>query len=252
MLTRRRTFNPFTELTAAVLLVVLVLVINTWQFSLAVLLLVVVPAILLSGKPRLIALALLVIAAPMLLSSLVLHGLFFPEGETVLLQWGIARVTAEGLHFALSMGLRMTVFSAALLTAAMTINIAELIATMTHRGWNRKLVFVIGSAVGLLPQVAERSRQITRAQQARGLVVHGGLVSRFKGLLMVSIPLVLSLLVDASERSRMLEARGFSSAVARTSYLPDTDSPAQRMTRWAMLGVVVLFSIVWFMAGGGR
>ena len=33
-----------------------------------------------------------------------LHGLFFPEGRTVLAVWGPARVTAEGLSFALEAG----------------------------------------------------------------------------------------------------------------------------------------------------
>ncbi|MBG6216847.1 energy-coupling factor transport system permease protein [Arthrobacter sp. CAN_A6] len=245
---RRRIFNPLTELLAATLVVVLVLVVNRWQFSFVVLVAGILPAVLLSGKPRSIGLALAVVAAPLLVSSLVLHGLFFPEGTSVLAQWGPARVTVEGLEFAALMGLRMAVFSGALLTVMMTASIPELVSTLTHRGWNRKLVFVIGSAVGLLPSVVIRAQHIRRAQEARGLVVGGGL-RRFKALLMVSTPLVTGLLVDASERTHMLEARGFSSTVRRTSYLPDTDSAAQRAARWAMTGGVVLFSCLWFAIG---
>ncbi len=120
---RRRVFNPLTELLAAGLIVGLLLVVNSWQFSLAVLAFVVVPGVLLSGKPRQVALALALTAGPLLLSSLVLHGLFFPEGTTVLAQWGPARVTAEGLGFAALMGLRMAVFAGVLLTAALTVRI---------------------------------------------------------------------------------------------------------------------------------
>lgn len=246
MLPRRRFFNPLTELCAAALLVVVVLTVNSWQFSLAVLVVLVLPAVLVSGKPKQIGLAFLVLAGPMLASMLLLHGLFFPEGDTVLAQWSIFRVTAEGLSFGLEMALRIAVFIGALLTVTMTLNIADLIATMTHRGWDRKLVFVLGAALGLLPQVAERAGQITRAQQARGLVVRQGLFSRGRALLMVSTPLVIGLLVDAAERTRMLEARGFSARAARTSYLPDTDSPRQRGARWSMLAGVGLFSVLWF------
>lgn len=242
---RRRILNPLTELLAAVLLVVLVLVVNRWEFSLAVLLLVVVPAVLTSGRARQIGLAVLLIAGPLLLSSLLLHGLFFPEGRTVLLDLGPARVTREGLAFAAVMGLRMSVFTGVLLTAAMTLDVPELLATMTHRRWNRKLVFVVGSAVGLIPHVALRSRQITRAQQARGLVVGRGPLSRVRALLTVTTPLVIGLLVDASERNRMLGARGFSSPGPRTSYLPDTDTPRQRAARRAMAVGVGLFSVLW-------
>jgi energy-coupling factor transport system permease protein len=249
---RRRVFNPLTELLAAALLVVLVLVVNAWQFSLAVLVVVVVPGVLLSGRPRRIAVTLALTLGPLLVSSLVLHGLFFPEGTTVLAQWGPARVTAEGLQFAALMGLRMAVFAGVLLTAALTLSIPELMSTLTHRGWNRKLVFVLGSAVGLLPHVTERARQISRAQQARGLLVRGGLRSRARGLLMVTVPLVTGLLIDASERTHLLEARGFSSSGPRTSYLPDTDTPAQCAARWVMAGGVLVFSCAWYVLGGQR
>ncbi|WP_104180962.1 energy-coupling factor transporter transmembrane component T [Arthrobacter sp. B0490] len=245
---RRRIYDPLTELLAAVLLVVLVLVVNRWEFSLAVLVLGVLPAVLLSGRPRQIGLAIALVTGPLLVSSLLLHGLFFPEGRTVLADLGIARVTAEGLSFAALMGLRMGVFSGVLLTAAMTLDVPELLASMTHRGWNRKLVFVVGSAVGLIPHVALRGQRITRAQQARGLVVGRGPLSRFRALLTVLTPLVIGLLVDASERNRMLEARGFSSPGVRTSYLPDTDSPRQRLVRRCMVAAVAVFSTVWLVA----
>lgn len=246
---RRRIYNPFTELLVAVLLVVLVLVVDRWEFSFFVLVFVVLPAVLVSGKPRRIGAAIALIAGPLLVSSVLLHGLFFPEGSSVLFEFGPARATEEGLAFAVLMGLRMCVFTGVFLTAAMTLDLPELIATMTHRGWDRKLVFIIGSAVGLLPHVALRGQQITRAQQARGLVVGRGPLSRLRALLMVITPLVIGLLVDASERNRMLEARGFSSPVARTSYLADTDTPAQRRFRRVLTIVVVLFSVAWLVLG---
>ena len=246
---RRRIFNPLTELLAAVLVVVVVLVVNRWEFSLAVLLLVVVPGILFSGRPRRTGIAVAVVAGPLLVSTLLLHGLFFPEGSDVLLDLGPARVTSEGLTFAALMGLRMSVFAGVLLTAAMSLDVPDLLATMTHRGWNRKLVFIVGSAVGLVPHIASRAAQFTRAQQSRGLVVGRNPLSRMRALLAVTTPLVIGLLVDASERNHMLGARGFSSSAVRTSYLPDTDSPRQRTARRMMVAVVGLFSIVWLGTG---
>lgn len=242
---RRRIYNPVTELLTAALLVVLVLVVNRWEFSLGVLVLGVLPAVLLSGRARRIGLALALVTGPLLISSLLLHGLFFPEGERILLDLGIARVSVEGLVFAAVLGVRTSVFAGVLLTTAMTLDTAELLATMTHRGWNRKLVFVVGSAVGLIPHVALRGQQITRAQQARGLVVGRGLFTRLRGLLAVTTPLVIGLLVDASERNHMLEARGFSAAVERTSYLPDSDTAGQRVFRRLLVLGVGLCSAVW-------
>lgn len=243
---RRRIFNPLTELAVAALLVVLVLVINDWRFSLAVLLCVVLPAAATSGRAQRIVVVFGVLVGPMLVFLLLLHGLFYPEGNTVLLKLGIAAVTAEGLHFALSMGARVAAFTALLLTAALCMDVSELLATLTHRRWNRKLVFVLGAAVGLAPHVSDRATQITRAQQARGLVVTGNPLSKLRALVMVGRPLIAGLLIDAADRSRTLVARGFAGTALRTSYRADTDTAAQRTVRWGMSAAVVVFTAWWY------
>jgi energy-coupling factor transport system permease protein len=243
---RRRILNPLTELTIAGLLVVLVLVIDSWRFSLGVLLLLVLPAAATSGRAGRIAVAFGALAGPMLLFLLLLHGLFYPEGESVLLDLGVAAVTAEGLLFALEMGTRVAAFAGLLLTAALSLEVSELLDTLTHRGWNRKLVYVLGSALGLAPLVADRASQITRAQQARGLVVTRSPLSKLRALVMVGRPLIAGLLTDAADRSRTLDARGFAGTGPRTSYHADTDTPAQRMVRWGMLAAVVVFTSWWY------
>lgn len=243
---RRRIWNPLTELTIAGLLVVLVLVVDDWRFSLAVLLLVVVPAAATSGRAGRIIVAFGVVVGPMLLFLLLLHGLVYPEGETVLLSLGPAEVTMEGLQYALSMGLRVAAFAGLLLTAALSLDVSELLSTLTHRGWNRKLVFVLGAALGLAPLVSERASHITRAQQARGLVVTRNPVSKFQALVMVGRPLIAGLLMDAADRSRALEARGFAGTGRRTSYRADTDTAAQRTVRWVLLAAVVIFTLWWY------
>lgn len=247
MRVRRRTYNPLTELTVAALLVVLVLVVDDWRFSIAVLLLVVVPAAATSGRAARIAVGFGALAGPMLFFLLLLHGLFFPEGSTVLVDLGFAAVTAEGLLFALTMAARVAAFTGLLLTAALCLDVPELLATLTHRGWNRKLVFVLGSALGLAPLVAERAARITQAQQARGLVVTRNPVTKLRALVHIGRPLVTGLLMDAAERSHSLEARGFASAGLRTSYREDTDTPTQRRLRWGMLAAVVGFTLWWYL-----
>lgn len=243
----RPILNPLTELTIAAMLVVVVLVIDDWRFSLAVLLLVVLPTAATSGRARRIAVVFGLLVGPMVLFLLLLHGLFFPEGQTVLLDLGVAAVTAEGLWFALTMATRIAAFAGLLLTAALCMDVSELLATLTHRRWNRKLVFILGSALGLAPLVSERAAQITKAQQARGLVVTRNPLSKLRGLVMVGRPLIAGLLMDAAERSRALEARGFAATVPRTSYRTDTDTAAQRRVRWAMLAAVVVFILWWYL-----
>jgi energy-coupling factor transport system permease protein len=145
------------------------------------------------------------------------------------------------------MGTRTAAFAGLLLTAALSMDVSELLSTLTHRGWNRKLVFVLGAGLGLAPLVSDRATQITKAQQARGLVVTRSPLSKLRALVMVGRPLIAGLLMDAADRARTLEARGFAGTVPRTSYRADTDTTAQRTARWAMLAAVVLFTAWWYL-----
>src|SRR6478752_5168764 len=97
--------HPLTALTAAGCAAVITTAGGNWAVSVAVAL----AAVLLAARAR-VALRVLgsaaAILAPLFLSLLLLHGLFFPEGRTVLAQWGPARVTAEGLGFGLELAAR--------------------------------------------------------------------------------------------------------------------------------------------------
>ena len=88
--------HPLTSLAAAGSTAVITTAAGSLPLSLAV----VAAAVVLSGAAGTAARLLPAAAAilvPLGLSLLLLHGLFFPEGTTVLAEWGPARVTSEGL-----------------------------------------------------------------------------------------------------------------------------------------------------------
>jgi energy-coupling factor transport system permease protein len=156
-----------------------------------------------------------VILVPLCLSLLVLHGLFFPEGHTVLAQWGPARVTAEGLGFALELGTRTTACVLVFLLFSFTVSIPDLLSALSARRIPPQFGFVLASTLTLL--------------------VRGGILSRIGALRLQMVPLVLALMDDAGSRAQALDARGFGSAGPRTSYRDVADTAAQRRLRAAAL-----------------
>ena len=196
------------------------------------------------GTARRVLPASAAVLVPLGLSLLVLHGLFFPEGRTVLAAWGPARITAEGLDFTGQRILLLAAVVMVLLLFSFTVSLPDLVAALSARGVQGRFAFVLASTLTLLPAIAERARRIREAQEARGLVVSRGLLSRAAAFRLQAVPLVLSLIEDAGTRAAALEARGLSSPGPRTSYREVPDSGVQRTARvvlvLAALAAVVL------------
>lgn len=176
-----------------------------------------------------------VILVPLCLSLLVLHGLFFPEGHTVLAQWGPARVTTEGLAFALELGTRTTACVLVFLLFSFTVSIPDLLSALAARRIPPQFGFVLASTLTLLPAVAGRLDRIRQAQETRGMVLRAGMLPRLGALRLQMVPLVLALIDDAGSRAQALEARGFGNPGPRTSYREVADPTSQRRFRAAAL-----------------
>jgi energy-coupling factor transport system permease protein len=243
----RSRLHPLTALTAAGCAAVITTAAASWPLSVAVAL----AAGLLAGRAgvaRRVLTAAAVILVPFGLSLLMLHGLFFTEGRAVLAAWGPARVTLEGLAFALEAGSRSAACVLVLLLFSFTVSVPDLVAALTARRVPRQFSFVLASTLTLLPAIGARLDSIRQAQQARGLVLRGGVLSRLAAVRLQMVPLVLGLIEDAGSRAQALDARGFSRSGPRTSYREVADPPAQRRFRAAALllaaGAVLLRVVV--------
>lgn len=205
------------------------------------------------GTLRRLLPAALAVLAPLALSLLMVHGLAFPEGTTVLARWGPARITAEGLAFA---GERTALLSAVvlvLLVFSFSVSVPDLVAALSAHGLRGRLGFVVASTLTLLPAITARAVEIRQAQESRGLVVRRGLFHRVAAFRMQAVPLVLSLVEDAGTRAAALEARGFSSTGPRTSYRTVPDPPAQPIIRLVLVGAAAAAVVarLWPAVAGG-
>ncbi len=239
---KRTRLNPLTWLAAAGSTAAITTAAASWQLSLAVVA-ACLGLSLAGGTARRVLPAAAAVLVPFGLSLLVLHGLFFPEGRTVLAEWGPARVTAEGLDFAGQRILQLSAVVMALLLFSFSVSVPELVAALSARGLQGRFAFVLASTLTLLPAIADRARRIRQAQESRGLVVTRSLVSRVAAFRLQAVPLVLSLIEDAGTRAAALEARGLSSPGPRTSYREVPDSSLQRAAR-VILVLMALAAVV--------
>ena len=242
--------NPLTALAASGAAVTLTMAASNWPASVAV-----AAAALGAGAGagvlhRVLA-ASAVILMPLWFSLLVLHGLFFPEGRIVLAAWGPARITVEGLAFALEMGTRTTACVLVLLLFSFVVNVPDFVATLTTRRIPPQFGYVLASTLTLAPAITDQLTRIRQAQEARGLVLGGSLLQRLSAARLQMIPLVLALIQDAAERGHALDARGFNSPGPRSTYREVADSRGQRRFRRAVLGlaaaaVILRLGASWF------
>jgi energy-coupling factor transport system permease protein len=245
--------NPLTTLTAAAAVLVITTAASSWAVSLTV----AAGAAVLAGAvgtARRVLLAAGVILAPFWLSLLLMHGLFFPEGRTVLASWGPARITAEGLGFAVDMGLRTSAFVLVLLLFSFSVRVPELVAALAALRLPPQFGYVLASTLMLAPIIAARLDKVRQAQESRGLVVGKGFGNRLGAARLQMVPLVLGLVHDAGIRAQALDARGFRRTGPRTTYTQVRDSRAQRGFRIlaVLLAVAaVAVRITASLAGGG-
>ncbi|WP_255768523.1 energy-coupling factor transporter transmembrane component T [Pseudarthrobacter sulfonivorans] len=226
--------HPLTSLAAAGSTAVITTAAASWPLSVAVCAGAVGLALAAGIAHRLLPAA-VAILLPLGLSLLVLHGLFFPGGITVLAEWGPARLTAEGLEFAAERTAQLSAAVLALLLFSFRVSVPDLVAALSSRGVSGRFAYVLASTLTLLPAISGRVLRIRQAQESRGLVIRRGWVQRMVAFRLQAVPLVFSLVDEAGTRAQALEARGFGSRGPRTSYREVPDPPFQRVLRLVLL-----------------
>ncbi len=185
-----------------------------------------------------------VLATSALLVSIMLINTFlYPDATDAIFQIGPFTATGTGLIAASQAALRVLAFATSVALFALTTRTDELVDDLERRGLGRRGAFVVGTAIGTVPRMLERAREIVDAQRSRGLNTEGGVLARFRGLLPLAGPLVLSALTEVEHRSMALEARAFTAPGRRTVLHEYPDSAAQRALRWLLVVGSILLLI---------
>lgn len=175
----------------------------------------------------------LLASSPLLLSIMLINTFLYPASD-VAFTLGPLVATESGLTAAGQAALRVLAFATSVALFALTTRTDELVDDLERRGLGRRGAFIVSTAIGTVPRMVERAREIVDAQRARGLDTQGGVLARFRGLLPLSGPLVLSALTEVEQRTMALEARAFSAPGRRTVMRAYPDSALQRVARWSL------------------
>jgi energy-coupling factor transport system permease protein len=184
------------------------------------------------------------IPAVLLLSIIIVNGLFFPGAVDRLLTIGPLSVTREGLTFGLVSAGRLLVAFVASVTFLFTTLADDLLEALVARGASHRIAFVVLAAVQMVPRLQARTGAILDAQQARGLPTSGSFGQRARAVVPLVGPVILGSLIDVRERTFALEARGFGARRGRTAYRVVADPPIDRLLRLFLLLGIVAVAIV--------
>ena len=149
------------------------------------------------------------------------HGVNLYGSETVLLPLiGRYRITAEQLFYHLNVVLKNACTIPIVLLFVCTTNPSEFAASLNRIGVSYRISYAVALALRYIPDIQREYRDISLAQQARGVEMSkkAPLIKRLKSAAAILIPLILSSMDRIETISNAMELRGFGKEKRRSWY----------------------------------
>ncbi|WP_066073322.1 energy-coupling factor transporter transmembrane component T family protein [Neobacillus soli] len=179
-----------------------------------------------------------------LITVVIIQGMFKPENETVLFQIGPLTMYKEGLLYALTITLRVINIIGAFMILILTTKPSDLVESLVRKGMSPRIGYVISSVFQIIPEMMSSMGTIMDAQRARGMETEGNLLVRIKAFLPLLGPVVLGSLINTKERAMALEVRGFNSQVPKTYLYEEKKYRYSRALQIAML-LLTVTALAW-------
>ena len=160
----------------------------------------------------------------MILTFTFVLNIFMVDG-TVIWQFGVLRITVEGVKRAVMMGVRLIllIVASSLLTLTtkpieLTDGLEKLMYPLSKIGLpSHEIAMMMSIALRFIPLLLEETDKIMKAQQARGADFESGnILRRAKSMIPLLIPLFVSSLNIAQELAMAMEARCYRGGKGRT------------------------------------
>ena len=183
-----------------------------------------------------------------------LFNLFLTQGETVW-QWGVLKITKEGIRFAAFMVLRLTflIIGTSQLTLttspiSLTDGMEQLLKPFAKIGLPaHELSMMMSIALRFIPVLMEETDKIMKAQSARGADFESGnLISRAKAMIPILIPLFISAFRRADELATAMECRCYAGGENRTSLYELKTEPRDYVAGFSvllLLGAIIICNV---------
>ena len=181
---------------------------------------------------------------PLLVSIVLVNTFLYPGATDTIVLIGPFHPTWTGLAAASQATARVVAFAMSVALLGLTTTTDDLMADLERRGLGRRLTFVIGATVRMVPRMLARAAEITEAQRARGLDTEGSVRRRIQGLIPLAGPLVIGALTDVEEQTMALEARAFTAPGRRTVLRTYPDGRVQRAVRGGLtIGTLIVLAL---------
>ena len=164
------------------------------------------------------------------------HGTALYGTETVLFKIaGPYVVTAEQLFYHLNVILKNACTVPIVLLFVCTTNPSEFAASLNRIGVSYKISYAVALALRYIPDIQREYRDISLAQQARGVEMSSkaSIIKRLKAAGAILIPLILSSMERIETISNAMELRGFGKKNKRSWYM------SRKFSRGDILCIVV-------------
>lgn len=200
--------------------------------------------LLLLGKVFLKIMPIIGLSVFLIISIILIQGMFHAENEIQMFSIGRIVFYQEGLSYAFLLTLRvinmLCVFGVLILTTKPN----DLIETLIQKGMSPKIGYVFLSVLQIIPQMRVAMEKITDAQRARGMETEGHLFMRMKAFFPWIGPVVLNSLNDTRERAIALEVRGFSATGNRTFLNMRKEYSSHKIIRLVLI-VILIIAVIW-------
>ena len=186
------------------------------------------------------AFPLLAFSFTIILTVVIIQGIFNQKNMTVLFSLGPVHFYKEGLLYAAHIGLNILNMLLSFAILVLTTSPSELVEELEKKGFSPKFGYIINSVFQIIPQMTGTMNTISDAQRSRGMETEGSLLTRAKAFLPLISPVVMSALTSTRERAIALEVRGFGGSSKKTYLYSHPYSKADHVLKaLSILAVVV-------------
>ena len=161
-------------------------------------------------------------------------------------------LTAEQLFYHLNVVLKNACTIPIVLLFVCTTNPSEFAASLNKIGVSYRISYSVSLALRYIPDIQREFREISQAQQARGVEMSKkvSLIKRLKAASAILVPLVLSSMERIETISNAMELRGFGKKDRRTWYAARPFTRWDKLSMGICLGLMALSFLLTFLNGG--
>ena len=234
--------DPRVKFVGTIIYIVSLFLVNNWGYLLGTAFLIGI--ILLSRVPFSFMVRGLKSIVILLMITMTLNILLTPG--KVIWQWGIIRITWDGLLLAGRMGIRLIylILGASLMTLTTTPNkltdgMESLLSPLKKIHVPvHEIAMMMSIALRFIPILLEETDKIMKAQTARGADFEsGGLIQKIKAMVPLLVPLFVSAFRRANDLALAMEARCYHGGEGRTQMKP----LRYQRRDWIAYGILLLY-----------